>query len=80
MRKNVKYVSSIILKKLINIVKKLKRLKQKNVELIREQDTAFDEISSLKSTINDTKYFEKNGVLVDIESLTIDEGSLQIEE
>ncbi|CAF3824475.1 unnamed protein product [Rotaria sp. Silwood1] len=64
--------------------KKIHQLKLKTNELIQEQEVTHDDISSLKSTINnikrDVNQFEENGILVDTHPLIINQYLVYIEE
>ncbi|CAF4847139.1 unnamed protein product, partial [Rotaria sp. Silwood2] len=64
--------------------KKIHQLKLKTNELIQEQEVTYDDISSLKATINDIKrdvnQFEDNGILFDIHPLIINQNLVYIED
>ena len=55
----------------ISLIVDINEITTKLNKLIREEDATYEDISSLKSTINDIKQFEENGILVDIQSLII---------
>ncbi|CAF1080025.1 unnamed protein product [Rotaria sordida] len=63
--------------------KKIHQLKLKTNELIREQETTYDDISSFKAIINDIKrdidQYEENGILVDVHPLIINNNLIYIE-
>ncbi|CAF1386606.1 unnamed protein product [Rotaria sordida] len=63
--------------------KKIHQLKLKTNELIQEQETTYDDISSFKAIINDIKrdidQYEENGILVDVHPLIINNNLIYIE-
>ncbi|CAF4684528.1 unnamed protein product, partial [Rotaria sp. Silwood2] len=64
--------------------KKIHQLKLKTNELIQEQEATYDDIFSLKATINDMKrdvnQFEENGFIVDVHPLIINQNLVYIKE